>query len=85
MHIEGQFRPKNKDSKMTFAAEIVIRKNNNIYEAGFASKTTGTKVESFGRWYGSQMNYRPFRAAMDAANRRATELNAALVQEVAHV
>lgn len=70
---------------MTFAAQIVIRKNNNGYVAGFASKTTGAKVESFGKWYGSQMSYRPFRSAMDAAEARAAELNASLVQGVAHV
>ena len=70
---------------MTFAAEIVIRKNNNGFESGFASKTTGAKVESFGKWYGSQMSFRPFRSAMAAAEARAAELNASLVQEVAHV
>ena len=65
---------------MNFAAEIVIRKNNDGYEAGFASRTSGTKVESFGKWYGSQMSYRPFLAAMAAAEDRADELNAELVR-----
>lgn len=68
---------------MNFAAEIVIRQNPNGYQAGFASKTTGTKIETFGRWYGSQMGYRPFRNAMKAAEARAAELNNARAQEVA--
>jgi hypothetical protein len=34
-------------TKMPFPAEIVIRKNTAGYEAGFASKTTGTSAASF--------------------------------------
>lgn len=65
---------------MNFAAEIVVRKNptTGLHEAGFASKTTGTKVASYGRWYGSQMSYKPFHAAMDAAHAEAERLNAAM-------
>jgi hypothetical protein len=61
--------------KMKFAAEIVVRKNGTSYEAGFASKTKGEKIESFGLWYGSQMSYRPFLAAMASAEVRAAQLN----------
>ena len=59
-----------------FAAEIVVRKNGNEYVAGFASKTgKGAKVSSYGKWFGSQMSYRPFRAAMEAAQAEAARLN----------
>ncbi len=61
---------------MNFAAEIVVRKNGDKYVAGFASKTgRGSKVESYGSWYGSQMSYRPFRAAMARAEALAAKLN----------
>lgn len=64
---------------MTFAAKIVVRKNTTTgkHEAGFASKTSGVIVEEFGKWYGSQMSYRPFHAAMAAAHAYADKLNAA--------
>ena len=60
---------------MNFAAEIVVRKNGSSYVAGFASKTKGEKVSSYGKWFGSQMSYRPFRAAMAAAQSEAARLN----------
>ena len=64
---------------MTFAAKIVVRKNTTgKYEAGFASKTSGAIVAEFGKWYGSQMSYRPFHAAMEAAHTYADKLNAEL-------
>ena len=67
---------------MNFAAEIVVRKNGDKYVAGFASKTgRGSKVESYGSWYGSQMSYRPFRAAMARAEARAAQLNGESVQQ----
>ena len=59
-----------------YAAEIVVRKNGANYVAGFASKTRGQRVASFGEWYGSQMDYKPFRAAMAAAEAMAAKLNA---------
>lgn len=64
---------------MTFAAKIVVRKNTTTgkHEAGFASKTSGVIVAEFGRWFGSQMSYRPFWAAMNAAREHADKLNAA--------
>jgi hypothetical protein len=61
---------------MNFAAEIVVRNNAGTYLAGFASKTgKGEIIESFGSWYGSQMSYRPFRAAMARAEALAAALN----------
>lgn len=61
---------------MNFAAEIVVRKNGSSYVAGFASKTgKGEKVSSYGKWFGSQMSYRPFREAMKAAQSEAARLN----------
>lgn len=60
---------------MTFAAHLVVRKNGNQYLAGFASKTPGQTVKSFGKWYGSQMSYRPFAAAQKAAEAMAEKLN----------
>ena len=72
---------------MTFAAEIVVRDNGGTFEAGFASRTNGVKVRSFGKWFGSQMSYRPFREAKQAAQDLAADLNAKArpVQEVAAV
>ena len=66
----------NERNKMNFAAEIVVRKNGSSYVAGFASKTgKGEKVSSYGKWFGSQMSYRPFSAAMKAAQSEAARLN----------
>ena len=62
---------------MNFSAKIVVRKNATTakHEAGFASKTSGVIVAEFGRWFGSQMSYRPFAAAMAAARAHADKLN----------
>lgn len=62
---------------MNFAAEIVVRKTATSYVAGFASKTgKGQLIASYGKWFGSQMSYRPFRAAMAKAHVEAARLNA---------
>jgi hypothetical protein len=61
---------------MHFAAEIVVKKQGNTYMAGFASKTSGRKITSYGKWFGSQMSWRPFNRAMDAALAEASRLNA---------
>lgn len=62
---------------MTFAAKIVVRKHpaTGKHEAGFASQVKGETVEEFGKWYGIQMSYRPFRAAWAAAKAYADKLN----------
>jgi len=60
---------------MSFPAEIVIKRNATGFVAGFASKTKGKKVRSFGRWYGSQMNYKPFQRAWTEAQSMAEKLN----------
>lgn len=64
---------------MTFAAKIVVREiAPQTFAAGFASKVgAGRTVEEFGCWYGSQMSFRPFRRAMQAAQDKAIALNAA--------
>ena len=67
---------------MNFAAKLVVKKNHrnapgSRYSAGFASKITGVEVEDFGKWFGSQMSYRPFASAKKRAEKMADELNAA--------
>ena len=66
---------------MNFAAKLVVKKNqlNKAgfrYAAGFASQINGSEVEDFGKWFGSQMSYRPFLAAKARAEKLADELNA---------
>jgi len=55
---------------MTFAAHLVVRQSTRtgLCYAGFASslppRGKGHRdIASFGRWFGSQMSYRPFRVA----------------------
>lgn len=65
------------------AAEIVIRKTSDGYVGGFASQTgKGTKVVSLGKWYGSQMSYKPFARTLAAAHSIADKLTAGTETEV---
>lgn len=56
---------------MPYAAHLVVRERNNEYKAGFASTMPardGWKtVRSYGHWYGSQMEYKPFQQAKENA------------------
>ena len=67
---------------MTFAATIVVRKSprDGKAYAGFASKVSGDTLKTYGAWYGSQMSYRPFNAAMAEARAYAECYNARLTQ-----
>jgi hypothetical protein len=64
---------------MSYAAEIVLRKKEGRYYYGFASQFPLNKgykeVNSYGRWYGSQMNYKPFREAYNEAKKECETLN----------
>ena len=60
----------------SYAAEIVIKKDDVGYGAGFASRTKGKTVASYGKWYSSQMSYEPFKRAWAAAIEEASRLNA---------
>jgi len=64
---------------MTYAAHLVVRKKHDRYYAGFASEyplNHGYKhVKSFGSWYGSQMDFEPFKKAMKEAKEYAKKLN----------
>lgn len=66
---------------MNSAAKIVIRKSaSGQYVGGFASQTgNGQIVVDLGRWYRSQMTYRPFRCAMAAAESVAARFNSRTV------
>lgn len=59
---------------MNFAARITVRQNTRTGQtlAGFASNlprpgNEWRDVANFGRWFGSQMSYRPFKEAMTKA------------------
>ena len=59
---------------MNFAARIAVRQNTRTGRtvAGFASSLPRLgpewrDVANFGRWFGGQMDYRPFKAAMAKA------------------
>ena len=56
---------------MTYAVEIVIRKKGNMCYSGFASEYPINKgfrpIESYGKWYGSQMGFKPFVKALESA------------------
>lgn len=67
---------------MNFSASIVVRQNITTGEtvAGFASNLPRESREwktiaSFGRWFGSQMSYAPFRRAMSNARKYAEYCN----------
>lgn len=79
---------------MTFAAQIYVDSNANVYGASqtdqaytsrnltpdtSARSVRGTPVAYAGKWYGSQMSFRPYRDAVAAAAKVAAEM------EVAHV
>ena len=69
----------------TFSALIFVDASGNIYGASKTdqagkkkldnnNRTVGGRSVAFaGRWYGSQINYRPFRAAVEVARLRAAE------------
>lgn len=71
----GAQKPKQrKENTMNFAARIAVRQNKLTGRtvAGFASSlprlgTEWRDVANFGRWFGGQMGYRPFKAAMAQA------------------
>lgn len=64
---------------MSFAAHLVVKFTpNGGFRAGFSSELPGVIHRSFGKWYGSQMSYRPFAAAMQAAMDEAVRWNDAL-------
>ena len=64
---------------MTYAVEIVIRKKGNMCYSGFASEYPINKgfrpIESYGKWYGSQMGFKPFVKALESAKRECIGLN----------
>ena len=66
---------------MTYGAKLVVRKDkqDGSYRAGFASDyplNQGWKhIKDFGVWQGSQMSYKPFLKAVNAAHRLAERLN----------
>jgi len=74
---------------MSFAAQIYVDKNGTVYGASetdqrytshtLASDSTartvrGRIVAYAGKWYGSQMDYRPYLDAVRSASERAAEL-----------
>jgi hypothetical protein len=68
---------------MTYAVKIYVSASGNIYSARDTDQR-GTNAEQrtvggmpvvyAGTWYGSQMSYRPFKAACEAAAKHAAEL-----------
>ena len=65
---------------MTRPVKLVVRKNKKtgIYESGFASHLPLSKyihIASFGEWFGSQMNYAPFKKAKKEASEFAKKKN----------
>lgn len=66
---------------MTWAASIYVDESGNIYGASQTDQrgcrqtddrtVGGRPVEWAGKWYGSQMNYSPFKAAVKKAAMRA--------------
>jgi hypothetical protein len=66
----------------TWAAKITVRLDSDgKAHAGFASTLPrGKDLKTFGRWFGCQMNYRPFKAAMAAAHKFAEDYNSGRVK-----
>ena len=64
---------------MTYPIEIVIRAKNGKFYYGFASEYPLNKgfkhINGYGKWYGSQMSFKPFKQTLREAKRECIGLN----------
>ena len=64
---------------MTYAVEIVVRKKEGKFYYGYASQYPQNKgfepINSYGKWYASQMSFKPFRTALKEAKNECIRLN----------
>lgn len=58
---------------MTYAVEIVVRKKEGKFYYSYASQYPQNKgfepINSYGKWYASQMSFKPFRTALKEAKK----------------
>lgn len=60
---------------MSYPVHIVVKQDGSQFRAGASSKVSGRVVQSFGKWFGSQMKYKPYQEALNSADRAAKQMN----------
>ena len=64
---------------MSYAVEIVVRKKEGTCYSGFASEYPIRKgfepINSYGKWFNSQMSFKPFKKALKEAEMECRGLN----------